>query len=250
MSGWIKLHRKILNSDFYRGLTGRQRDVIISLLLMVNHEPREWIYKGVKYKTEPGQCLTSLQKIADRCGKDCTREVVRATIKHAENAHFLHQETHKAHTVITIENWDKYQDSNTENAQDTHNLDAKNTCVSTTNKNIRNKEVKKYSADSVEYALANLLYELIKENNPKFKTPNMDNWCGYVDKMIRIDKRSVEDIEAVIRWSQQDDFWHKNILSTDKLRKQFDKLYIAMPKSKKVIPFGKKGADEDGWSYM
>ena len=68
--------------------------------------------------------------------------------------------------------------------------------------------------------------------------------------MLRIDKRSVEDIEAVIRWCQQDDFWHKNILSTDKLRKQFDKLYIAMPKSSKVIPFGKKGAEEDGWSYM
>lgn len=250
MAGWIKVHRKILNSEFYRGLTGRQRDVIITLLLMVNHEPREWIYKGVKYKTEPGQCITSLQKIADRCGKDCTREVVRATIKHAENAHFLKQKTHTTHTVISIENWYKYQDTNTENTQVTHNTNTENACVSTTNKNIRNKEYKKYSLDSDEFRLSNLLYELIKKNNPKFKEPNLDNWCGHVDKMIRLDKRSIDDIEAVIRWCQEDNFWHKNILSTDKLRKQFDKLYIGMPKSKKVIPFGKKDGDEDDWGYM
>lgn len=250
MTGWIKVHRKILNSEFYRGLTGRQRDVIITLLLMMNHEPREWIYKGVKYKTEPGQCITSLQKIADRCGKDCTREVVRATIKHAENAHFLKQKTHTTHTVISIENWDKYQDTNTDSTQDTHNTNTENACVSTTNKNIRSKEYKKYSPDSDEFRLSNLLYELIKENNPQFKAPNLDNWCGHVDKMIRLDKRSVDDIEAVIRWCQEDNFWHKNILSTDKLRKQFDKLYIGMPKSKKVIPFGKKDGDEDGWGYM
>lgn len=250
MDGWIKVHRKILNSEFYRGLTGRQRDVIITLLLMVNHEPREWFYKGVKYKTEPGQCITSLQKIADRCGKDCTREVVRATIKHAENAHFLKQKTHITHTVISIENWGKYQDTNTDITQDTHNTNTENTCVSTTNKNIRSKEYKKYSPDSDEFRLSNLLYELIKKNNPKFKEPNLDNWCGHVDKMIRLDKRSVDDIEVVIRWCQEDNFWHKNILSTDKLRKQFDKLYIGMPKSKKVIPFSKKDGDEDGWGYM
>ena len=105
-----------------------------------------------------------------------------------------------------------------------------------------------YSPNSEEFRLANLLYELIRENNPKFKAPNMDNWCGHVDKMLRIDKRSIDDVEAVIRWCQQDDFWHKNILSTDKLRKQFDKLYMAMPRDKKVIPF--KQEEKDGWNYM
>ena len=69
--------------------------------------------------------------------------------------------------------------------------------------------------------------------------------------MIRLDKRSVDDIEAVIRWCQQDDFWHKNILSTDKLRKQFDKLYMNMPKDKKnIIPFAKTGGNDDGIEYF
>ena len=78
----------------------------------------------------------------------------------------------------------------------------------------------------------------------------MNNWCGYVDKMLRIDRRSVADIEAVIRWCQQDDFWHKNILSTDKLRKQFDKLYMNIPRSRNVISFAKTGGSDDGIEYF
>jgi len=34
VEGWIKLHRKILNSDMYRSLNSKQRDVMITLLLM------------------------------------------------------------------------------------------------------------------------------------------------------------------------------------------------------------------------
>ena len=76
MSGWIKVHRRILNSVFYKSLLGKQRDVIITILLMADHEEKEWIYKGKKYKTFPGQVFSSLQGIANMCGKDCTRETV------------------------------------------------------------------------------------------------------------------------------------------------------------------------------
>ena len=42
-------------------------------------------------------------------------------------------------------------------------------------------------------------------------------------------------IKEVIIWCQQDDFWYKNILSTEKLRKQYDRLVMNMvkPKNKK-----------------
>ncbi|WAW14767.1 hypothetical protein [Peptostreptococcus equinus] len=251
MAGWIKIYRKILNNEFYQGLTGRQRDVIMTILLMADHESREWTYKGVKYKTEPGQLFTSLSKIAKKCGKDCTRETVRTTINNAINAQFLTIETHKTHTVISIANWERYQGVDTVITQDMHTSNAKDTCLSTTNKNIRNKEVK-YKVDTQEYRLSYLLLSLIRDHNPKFKEPNMDNWCGHVDKMIRIDKRSVEEIEKVIRWSQGNDFWYKNILSTAKLREKFDQLYLQMPKSSKVIPYknSKEKEKSDGWGYM
>ena len=46
--------------------------------------------------------------------------------------------------------------------------------------------------------------------------------------MLRIDKRKTERIEQVINWCQQDEFWKNNILSSEKLRIQFDKLELEM----------------------
>ena len=50
--------------------------------------------------------------------------------------------------------------------------------------------------------------------------------------MIRLDKRNPNQIKVVIKWSQIDDFWQDNILSTVKLRKQFDQLVLKMKKEK------------------
>ena len=50
--------------------------------------------------------------------------------------------------------------------------------------------------------------------------------------MIRIDKRSERDILDVIDFALNDDFWKLNIRSADKLRKQFDNLYVKMTAKK------------------
>jgi hypothetical protein len=53
-----------------------------------------------------------------------------------------------------------------------------------------------------------------------------------MDKILRLDKRTPEQLEDVIDWCQQDEFWQDNILSPAKLRKQLDKLELRMAKDK------------------
>lgn len=91
----------------------------------------------------------------------------------------------------------------------------------------KEKEYNKYSEQSSEIRLSKLLFSLMLKNNPKARTPNFQSWAIHIDRMKRIDNRTDEEIEGAIRWSQQDAFWLSNILSTEKLRKQFDKLYLA-----------------------
>jgi len=50
------------------------------------------------------------------------------------------------------------------------------------------------------------------------------NWKQAIDRLIRIDGYTPDQIRQVIDWSQQDEFWQGNILSASKLRKQFDQL--------------------------
>jgi hypothetical protein len=96
-----------------------------------------------------------------------------------------------------------------------------------------NKE--KYGPDSNEARLSGLLLNLILERKPNFThgQPNnrkqtIQRWAVHIDRLIRLNNRTPEQIEAVIRFCQQDDFWCNNILGGEKLRKQIDKLELKM----------------------
>ncbi|MGR3218601.1 MAG: Lin1244/Lin1753 domain-containing protein, partial [Candidatus Anammoxibacter sp.] len=92
---------------------------------------------------------------------------------------------------------------------------------------IKKRKIKeKYLESSTEYRLANLLLTLILKNNPNFKKPNFQDWCAGIRLMLATDNRESSTVEAVISWCQSDSFWLGNILSVNKLRKQFDKLNI------------------------
>jgi len=82
--------------------------------------------------------------------------------------------------------------------------------------------------NSDEFRLSELLLNLILERKPDFKKPHLQSWSKHIDRMIRLDKRTPERIEAVIRWSQKDPFWQNNILSAEKLREKFDQLELKM----------------------
>lgn len=88
---------------------------------------------------------------------------------------------------------------------------------------------KKFSDEVVR--LSTLFADLIISNNPKHtglangkREATIRSWSDPIDKLIRIDGQTSEDIEQVIRWSQSDPFWSGNILSGSTLRKQYDKL--------------------------
>lgn len=87
---------------------------------------------------------------------------------------------------------------------------------------------KKYSPNSVEFRTSELLLNLIRQRNTNFRQPDLQKWASHVDRMLRIDKRSVDEVEKIITWCQADMFWQNNILSTEKLRKQYDQLCLKM----------------------
>ena len=45
-----------------------------------------------------------------------------------------------------------------------------------------------------------------------------------MNAILKLDKRDPEEVRAVIDFAQDDSFWRNNILSVEKLRKQYDQL--------------------------
>lgn len=87
--------------------------------------------------------------------------------------------------------------------------------------------------DSIEYQLSLKLKSLILRNNPNARTPkNLQRWSKEFDLMMRIDKRTPEQIREVIEFSQNDSFWKSNILSAKKVRAKFDTLWLQKDRAK------------------
>lgn len=91
--------------------------------------------------------------------------------------------------------------------------------------------------DSIEFQLSKKLLDYILRNHPNYKMPNLQNWAQHIDFMIRLDKRTPEQINDIIVFSQEDSFWKSNVLSTEKLRQKFDQLWIKKKNGKPKSTF-------------
>lgn len=108
-NGWIKLYRQLMKKAIWKCSTPEQKVILITLLLMADHEGNEWEWQGKKYKTEPGQFITSLKSIAEEAGKGISIQNVRTSLNKFKKYEFLTYESTKTGRLITIVNWHIYQ---------------------------------------------------------------------------------------------------------------------------------------------
>lgn len=96
----------------------------------------------------------------------------------------------------------------------------------------------KSSPSDEDIRLCQLLIDFMSENNPKssilkrLTKKRQQEWIDTCRLMRERDERTVEEIEAMIRFSQQDSFWKSNILSMPKLREKFDQLWLKAKKDR------------------
>ena len=76
-------------------------------------------------------------------------------------------------------------------------------------------------------ALCDHLADLIRKNGNRVGRVGTE-WHQAMDRLIRIDGYTPEQIRQVIDWCQADEFWQGNIRSAKKLRQQFDMLKTRM----------------------
>lgn len=95
--------------------------MLITLLLNVNYESKQWEWKGEKYECKPGQIITSIDRLTKQCGNGVSTKNVRTALKKFEKYGFLAIETASAGSLITIENWEDFQSESTEAAIEQEN---------------------------------------------------------------------------------------------------------------------------------
>jgi len=84
---------------------------------------------------------------------------------------------------------------------------------------------KKYTYTDDDLRVVDLFVELIKKNYPDWQMiGSRESWADHINKLHRLDGRTYQQIEYMVKWVQHDDFWKQNVLSAAKLRQKFNDL--------------------------
>jgi DNA-binding transcriptional MerR regulator len=173
MSGWIKLHRALINWEWYEDIP--VKILFIHFLLKANHEPKKWRGQTI----EVGQFITSIQHLAQETG--LTLSQVRTAIKKLKSTHEIANESHTSYSVITIKNWNTYQTNDTQNDKPIANESQTNRKrIATTKEDKEREEYKEvYIGEKISPA---------HTKNKKFSKPSIEDIKQYcIEQSKKID---------------------------------------------------------------
>ena len=133
--------RDRMDTSLWLESTVEQKVVLVTLMAMVNHSPQEWEWQGKPYRCQPGQTITSLSSIVEKCGKGISIQNVRTALKRFERLQFIKNQSSNTNRLITICNYSAYQVGFLHNKQITKSQQSHNKRL-TPNKNDNNEKKK------------------------------------------------------------------------------------------------------------
>ena len=127
--GWIKIHRKIMDWEWYDNQAMVQ--IWVHLLLEANYEPKKW--HGITI--ERGQLVTTLDYLSSTTGLSVQQ--TRTCLDRLASSQQITRKSTNKYTIITICNYDSYQsiedaEQQTNNNQITNEQQTNNKQITTT----------------------------------------------------------------------------------------------------------------------
>jgi hypothetical protein len=263
-SGWIKLHRKLLDNEIWHDPLALR--LFILLLLRAAHEDTK--VNGIEIKR--GQWLRSYSNLSEDLGYKVGRGmklIPKTTLFHTISKLKKHgmvavDET-KHGTLFTVVNYEQYQGFSGSDEIERGTVDGTNlertwnergtkTIIKETERNNKDTNIltdisivdtpsetesepepkPKFGDDHEATILTRLLAKLMLQNNPNARIPKAEKdaqkWIAEMERIHRLDGYSYDEIKQAIIWCQNDEFWKSNILSTKKLREKMPTLVLQM----------------------
>lgn len=244
--GWIKLHRKILDWEWYKH--PYIFSVFLHLILSANHENKQW--QGVEIKR--GQLITSLDSLyfqlnynrktgkLTKCGKKISIRNIRTALSKLKLTKEIAIETTSKYTLITINNYDRYQAIDKPNDKQVTNKRQTSDKQVTTNKKEKNEknekkntlgdqvsprtEVKKefgnkQISELVEYLKTKSRLPALddtKENNRRYGYLLLNKYKGKEEDTY---DNSLSRLKILVDFLSNEPFWRTKVTSLQKFHK-------------------------------
>lgn len=183
VSGWIKLNRKIQDWEWYKDINVSR--VFIHILITANYKSSR--YMG--YEIPVGSRVSGYPALAEQTG--LTVQQVRTVISKLKSTSEITVKKTPKFSIISITNWDKYQDTNSGLTGDQQDSNRGATPSKEGKKVIREEEVYTAFESFVEFAKQYNLSvpaKLTKTRETKLKArlkdcDGLDGWKAALDKL-------------------------------------------------------------------
>lgn len=255
MSGFITLNRKLFEHPLWtEERTYSKGEAWIDMIQLARFEPSAIVVNSNVIDVQRGEVCASLRFLSNRW--NWSTKKVSTYLKLLVKLRMIETQKKQGVTVLKLLNYDTYNGGG--NAGETPKKQKGNSKETPRkqqgNKNKESKEreegeeCKKKKPDYKKCLLSELensdfdnpeyfeitisFWELFKKNleDSGVSTNQVlranGKWIDQIRLMIESDGYTTEDMRTVFKFLQYDNFWKTNILSTDKLRKQFDKLLM------------------------
>jgi DNA-binding transcriptional MerR regulator len=156
MSGWIKIHRKFLDWEWFN--KSEAVHLFLYMLLKANHKDNKWQGNDVKR----GQFISSLGNISSATG--ITIQQIRTILKKLEKTNEIKVKSTSQFTIVTICKYECYQDENEDTNKPITNNQQTTNKQSTTNKNEKNNKENIYREFQHLFITEDEIKKLLEKN--------------------------------------------------------------------------------------
>lgn len=206
MEGWIKIHRKVLDNPIVCK-DSSTFSIWMYLLLNATHQDQPALFKGKKIILKKGQLITGILSISKKL--NINKDKVQRTLKLFENDKQIEQQTSSQNRLISILNWDEYQDVDKQNDKRLIN-----DCETTdkrliTNKNEKNVKNEKNGRNNNKPTEPKIHFaEFVSMTNAEYDKLVSTHGKGFADQCIKeLDnykgasgKKYQSDYRAILSW--------------------------------------------------
>jgi len=144
MEGWIKLHRKLIEWEWYNDIPTKV--LFLHLLLRANHKPNKW--KGIEIKE--GEVLSGRKKLSIET--TLSEQTIRTSLLRLQSTNELTIISTKQYSLYKINKWNDYQVSNQQLTSNlTNSQPTTNQQLTTNKKEKKEKNEKNSLEDSLRF---------------------------------------------------------------------------------------------------
>ena len=224
MEGWIKVHRKLLDNP----ITTKDSDYLavwIYLLLNATHREYDTLFKGKRITLQKGQLITGTISIAKKL--KINKDKVQRILKSFEIDKQIEQQTSNQNRLVSIVNWNEYQDFDKQNDKQVINE-----CETTDKQVITNNNIKNIKND--------------KNNIYGQNEPDQEKWEQQFEQFYKQYPKKVKK-QDVRKWFQKNKPSNELFSSMINSLEQFKRSEDWLKEKGQYIPYPTSWLNQKRW---